>query len=92
MPLNHQILLDNRPVCEAVASNFTLVCHPTPALQSGQVLVQHHYLSLDPYMRGRMKLVFISTVTTPVRPGEARAAIAMVTSSSVITTPPWVTL
>ncbi|MCB8745562.1 NADP-dependent oxidoreductase [Rhodoferax sp. U2-2l] len=54
MPLNHQILLDNRPVCEAVASNFTLVCHPTPALLSGQVLVQHHYLSLDPYMRGRM--------------------------------------
>ncbi len=26
----------------------------TPALQDGQVLVRHHYLSLDPYMRGRM--------------------------------------
>jgi NADPH-dependent curcumin reductase CurA len=26
----------------------------TPPLQDGQVLVRHHYLSLDPYMRGRM--------------------------------------
>ena len=26
----------------------------TPALRDGQVLVRHHYLSLDPYMRGRM--------------------------------------
>jgi len=54
MPLNHQILLDNRPLGEAVASNFKLVSQPTPALQDGQVLVRHHFLSLDPYMRGRM--------------------------------------
>jgi NADPH-dependent curcumin reductase CurA len=26
----------------------------TPELQDGEVLVRHHYLSLDPYMRGRM--------------------------------------
>lgn len=54
MPLNHQILLDNRPLGEASASNFKLVSQPTPDLQDGQVLVRHHYLSLDPYMRGRM--------------------------------------
>jgi hypothetical protein len=54
MPLNHQILLDNRPTGEAVAANFKLVTSETPALQDGQVLVRHHYLSLDPYMRGRM--------------------------------------
>ena len=54
MPLNQQILLDNRPVGEAVASNFKLVSSETPALQEGQVLVRHHFLSLDPYMRGRM--------------------------------------
>lgn len=54
MPNNPQILLDNRPVGEAVASNFKLIEAPTPALQDGQVLVRHHYLSLDPYMRGRM--------------------------------------
>ncbi len=54
MPINQQILLDNRPTGEAVASNFMLVSSDTPPLQEGQVLVRHHYLSLDPYMRGRM--------------------------------------
>jgi len=54
MPINQQILLDNRPTGEAVASNFMLVSSDTPPLQDGQVLVRHHYLSLDPYMRGRM--------------------------------------
>ena len=54
MPTNRQIHLDNRPTGEAVASNFKLVVTETPALQDGQVLVHHHFLSLDPYMRGRM--------------------------------------
>ncbi|KRD55960.1 MULTISPECIES: NADP-dependent oxidoreductase [Acidovorax] len=54
MPRNQQIVLDNRPQGEAVASNFKLVATDTPALQDGQVLVRHHFLSLDPYMRGRM--------------------------------------
>ncbi|OUM02925.1 NADP-dependent oxidoreductase [Variovorax sp. JS1663] len=54
MPTNRQQLLDNRPEGEAVASNFKLVSSETPALQDNQVLVRHHYMSLDPYMRGRM--------------------------------------
>ncbi|GAB3489541.1 NADP-dependent oxidoreductase [Curvibacter fontanus] len=54
MPTNRQILLDNRPEGEATSGNFKLVTTNTPALQDGQVLVRHHYLSLDPYMRGRM--------------------------------------
>jgi NADPH-dependent curcumin reductase len=54
MPQNKQIILDNRPQGEASASNFKLVVGETPALQEGQVLVRHHFLSLDPYMRGRM--------------------------------------
>ena len=54
MPTNKQVHLDNRPQGEASASNFRLVTGETPALQDGQVLVKHHYLSLDPYMRGRM--------------------------------------
>jgi len=54
MPTNRQILLDNRPQGEANVGNFKLVSTETPALQDGQVLVRHHYLSLDPYMRGRM--------------------------------------
>ena len=54
MPRNKQILLDNRPQGEATADNFKLATGETPALQEGQVLVRHHFLSLDPYMRGRM--------------------------------------
>ena len=54
MPQNKQIHLDSRPQGEASASNFKLVTSDTPALQEGQVLVKHHFLSLDPYMRGRM--------------------------------------
>lgn len=54
MPNNQQIILDNRPQGEALASNFKLVARETPPLQDGQVLVRHHFLSLDPYMRGRM--------------------------------------
>ena len=54
MPINKQFLLDNRPTGEALASNFKLVSSDTPPLNDGEVLVRHHYLSLDPYMRGRM--------------------------------------
>jgi len=54
MPTNRQIVLDNRPQGEATVENFRLVTAETPALQDGQVLVRHLFLSLDPYMRGRM--------------------------------------
>ena len=54
MPSNQQILLDSRPQGEASTGNFKLVTTSTAALQDNQVLVKHHYLSLDPYMRGRM--------------------------------------
>lgn len=54
MPANQQIVLDNRPQGEATVANFKLVSAETPALADNQVLVRHHFLSLDPYMRGRM--------------------------------------
>ncbi|HSV61482.1 MAG TPA: NADP-dependent oxidoreductase [Variovorax sp.] len=54
MPTNQQQLLDNRPEGEAVAGNFKLATSETPALKDNEVLVRHHFLSLDPYMRGRM--------------------------------------
>jgi NADPH-dependent curcumin reductase CurA len=52
--INRQIHLVSRPDGEASTANFRLVEAPVPALADGQVLVRHHYLSLDPYMRGRM--------------------------------------
>lgn len=54
MPQNKQFLLASRPQGEARADNFQLVVADTPSLKEGEVLVRHHYLSLDPYMRGRM--------------------------------------
>src|SRR5262245_45420207 len=52
--LNKQHLLVSRPEGEPTLANFRLVETPVPSLEAGQVLVRHHYLSLDPYMRGRM--------------------------------------
>jgi NADPH-dependent curcumin reductase CurA len=52
--LNQQIHLVSRPAGEPSVDNFRLVEAALPALLEGQVRVQHHYLSLDPYMRGRM--------------------------------------
>ena len=58
MPLmNRQIVLASRPQGEAGVDNFRLVETALPGpdeLADGQVLVRHHFLSLDPYMRGRM--------------------------------------
>src|SRR6476661_5870178 len=51
---NRQIHLASRPDGEPTAANFRVVDAPLPALNDGQVLVRNHYLSLDPYMRGRM--------------------------------------
>lgn len=52
--INQQILLASRPEGEPTVDNFRLVETPLAELEDGQVRVRHHYLSLDPYMRGRM--------------------------------------
>ncbi|MEZ5621188.1 MAG: NADP-dependent oxidoreductase [Burkholderiaceae bacterium] len=51
---NRRILLQSRPAGKPGVDNFLLVETPVPELADGQVLVKHHWLSLDPYMRGRM--------------------------------------
>src|SRR5688500_1360710 len=51
---NKQIHLVSRPKGEATADNFRLVEAPVPEPGEGQVLIRTHFLSLDPYMRGRM--------------------------------------
>lgn len=49
-----RIVLASRPRGEVLADNFRLEQADLPPLGDGQVLVRNHYLSLDPYMRGRM--------------------------------------
>ena len=52
--LNRQVLLRNRPRGEPRPGDFELVETPVPAPGQGEVLCRTIYLSLDPYMRGRM--------------------------------------
>jgi len=54
MPTNKQVLLAARPKGEVKESDFRIVDIELPALADGEVRVQNHFLSLDPYMRGRM--------------------------------------
>ncbi|MRX06337.1 zinc-binding dehydrogenase [Pseudoduganella sp. FT25W] len=49
-----RIVLAARPRGAVTAENFRLETLPVPQLADGQVLIRNHYLSLDPYMRGRM--------------------------------------
>ena len=52
--MNKQMLLASRPTGWVEEANFKLVEMPVPEIKDGQVLVRNHWLSLDPYMRGRM--------------------------------------
>ena len=49
-----RIVLASRPRGHVKVENFRLETVDVPPLDAGQVLVRNHYLSLDPYMRGRM--------------------------------------
>src|SRR5271166_4859780 len=54
MTANLQVLLDHRPTDKVSPANFRFVETPIPAPGPGEVLVRHTFLSLDPYMRGRL--------------------------------------
>jgi NADPH-dependent curcumin reductase CurA len=64
-----RILLASRPVGAPVADNFRLDTSPIPTPGAGEVLVQVQYMSLDPYMRGRMNDA--KSYATPVPIGGA---------------------
>jgi NADPH-dependent curcumin reductase CurA len=51
---NLQVRLASRPVGRPSAENFSFTKEPVPVPRDGQVLLRTRYLSLDPYMRGRM--------------------------------------
>jgi NADPH-dependent curcumin reductase len=51
---NLQVRLASRPAGRPAAGNFDIVRAPVPQARDGQVLLRTRYLSLDPYMRGRM--------------------------------------
>jgi len=77
--VNRQIVLVNRPVGEARESDFALVEAPVPEPGAGQFLCRTIYLSLDPYMRGRM-----NAGASYARPAELGKAMVGGTVSQVI--------
>ncbi len=52
--LNRKILLASRPQGAVTVENFRIVDAPLPQPADGEALVRNEWLSLDPYMRGRM--------------------------------------
>jgi len=53
--MNRRWVLAKRPVGEPTDDCFELQERPIPELADGEILIEVHYLSLDPYMRGRMR-------------------------------------
>jgi len=54
MPQNRRVLLASRPTGWVSEANFRIEEAPLPVPGEGEVLVKNLWLSLDPYMRGRM--------------------------------------
>jgi NADPH-dependent curcumin reductase len=65
---NHRILLSSRPSGEPSQDNFQLTEAEIPKPGPGQMFLRTIYLSLDPYMRGRMNAG--RSYTSPVEIGE----------------------
>ena len=66
--INRQFKLAARPVGMPKESDFALVETPLPALAEGQVLVKTSYISVDPYMRGR--ITGVRSYADPVNIGD----------------------
>jgi len=54
MTKNKQLIFKKRPIGIPEADTWNLESNPIPILKDGEVLIQHHYISLDPAMRGWM--------------------------------------
>ena len=51
---NIRIVLASRPQGVPTEDNFRLETAPIPDLKEGEILIRTRFLSVDPYMRGRM--------------------------------------
>jgi NADPH-dependent curcumin reductase len=79
VPANSQIVLKSRPTGPVEPRHFKLVKTDTPDLGPGQVLVRNLYLSLDPYMRGR-----ISDAKSYAKPQELGSVMGGATVGEVV--------
>ena len=83
MPLNRRIVLNSRPVGPPKPEDFRLEELPAPDCGPGQILLRTLYLSLDPYMRGRMSDA--KSYAAPVAIGEVMVggAVSVVEASQL---------
>lgn len=70
-----QVHLASRPHGRPTADNFKVCEVDVPALAAGELLVENHYMSVDPYMRGRMNDV--ASYVPPFRLGEPLSGAAV---------------
>jgi NADPH-dependent curcumin reductase CurA len=66
--LNRAWTMASRPEGEPTAENFEIVESTIPTPKHGEVLIRTRYMSLDPYMRGRMRSG--PSYATPLQPGD----------------------
>lgn len=67
--MNTRVLLARRPEGEPKPDDFKIAQEPIPSPSGGEVLLRTKFLSLDPYMRGRMSAA--KSYAKPVEIGEA---------------------
>lgn len=66
--MNRQIVLKSRPAGEPTAENFEMVAASAVSAKDGELLVKAKYVSVDPYMRGRMSDA--KSYIAPFEPGK----------------------
>jgi NADPH-dependent curcumin reductase CurA len=82
IPENYQrMVLAERPRGPVAPANFRLETVPVPDLEDGQVLIRNHYLSLDPYMRGRMSAAKSYAASQPLNETMIGGTVGQVVAS-----------
>ena len=71
-PTNTQIVLARRPVGVPQVDDFEIVESPIPRPSAGEVFVRSIYVSVDPYMRGRLWEKPLRGEADCARPGDDR--------------------
>src|SRR5438552_16836674 len=81
--MNRQFVLADRPVGMPTEATFRLIETPLSALKDGELLVKAMYLSVDPYMRGRIS--GMKSYAAPVEIGELMvgSGVAKVVESKI---------
>ena len=65
--MNSTILLNNRPEGRPQESDFKFEESEKPSAKAGEILLETKYVSVDPYLRGRMTVSY-THLTLPTTP------------------------